>query len=589
MSSVRKRPVDLPSLRTPRLQILVTGVVDQSLVGQTLRNSCAPTRDTGSGCLGRLEARGAYLLPNVIERLTWVLLCWPQIDELLLEDENAGGLIARVRRVGTTSSQVAVRAYRWRDMWVEGDAGLLDMPDNGNGVADFPPGRESRVGGMLSPNEAAVASRERIKLVIQRCAGRGVARLAHRCYQWLGEHLRQVSQAAPCPADAATEALAGGSDAPHTADAVLLMVPRLAPGGAEKNIMELAVRLAAFGRRVHMMTTFGSRNAWAGAVRDAGIELLHLPDFLPANCWLSYLAAFVRSRGIGLLHVMNSHWTYQALPHIRAACPGLRVVTQLHAEGEPGVMDYPTMAAQQDAWVDCHTVISEHLARHMKTLLGANHANIDVIRTGIDVDAEGAIPTAGTSTWRLRTGVPAQVPVVVFVGRFSELKRPLLFVDIAERVLRHWPDALFVMKGEGPLERQVRQRLAGNPLLAGKVRVEDATGPVAELMAAADMLVLPSRMEGIAYVSYEAMAHGLPQVYADVGGQSELLDEATGVAVALGGDEIGKYADAILGLLRQPDRRRSMGEAARVRIRDWPSADDSAAAYHRLYTRLLGG
>ena len=63
--------------------------------------------------------------------------------------------------------------------------------------------------------------------------------------------------------------------------------------------------------------------------------------------------------------VMNSHWAYEQLPAIANDFPDLKVVTQLHAEGEAGTQDYPALAARFDRFVTCHSVISEHLSRHL--------------------------------------------------------------------------------------------------------------------------------------------------------------------------------------------------------------------------------
>jgi hypothetical protein len=95
---------------------------------------------------------------------------------------------------------------------------------------------------------------------------------------------------------------------------------------------------------------------------------------------------------------------------------------------------------------------------------------------------------------------------------------------------------------------------------------------VRELMAAADILLLPSQREGIALVLYEAMATGVVPVAAQVGGHAELVNPSCGILIAHGPHEQEQYVAALRELIEQPDQRRSMGTAARIRISESFSA-----------------
>jgi len=583
-----------------RLRIQADGAPADSVADQTLNNNWEAGRHAEAELLGRLECRGLRLKNAVLERVTWALLCWPTIEELLLFDLRSGGVVARLSRNLCRPKGSRREIYVWRDQWIEGQADLLPTSGNVDKVADFPPGgvqasgivgrlkRWSGFKDLLDTGAAGVARRERIKLRAQRVIGVRLARLVQNGYQWSTHRLRQTRKAVRCPAKEYLSHLTEMYKPYHDNEvAVLIMVPRLDPGGAEKNIIELALRLSELGPRVHMMTTIASQNAWAEKLRGTKVELFHLPDFLPANCWFDFVRTFVSVRAVSHLHIMNSHWAYEYLPELKVRFPALTVITHLHAEGEPGTLDFPTLGARYDASIDVHCVISEHLMAYMRDRLRVRRQKIRVIRTGLESIEEVRGAGSGDS-WRARHGVSSDTPIVIFVGRFSELKRPLLFVEIAVGVLQHCPDACFVLKGQGPLEYAIRQRLKATPSsVSHHVLIEDPTDPVADLMDAADLLVLPSLMEGIAYVSYEAMAQGLPQVYADVGGQSELLTPETGIAVNAGPEELAAYVDAVLMLIRDPVRRRSMGVAARSRIEEWPTAGDTAASFMKVYEEAL--
>ncbi len=580
------------------IRVLVEGLDDHDLAGQTLNNlwragECAPDE-----LLGRLEGFVPRLDRNALEKLTWGVLCWPDLEEVYLQDEVAGVVVARFTRTTSQAKKRSQAPRIWRDAWIEGGvdcAAAAPAP-----VLPFPPphtaggdpgsllGRIMWQMPFFDTNAESVARRERLKHRLQRVLGKRATNLVQRAYQRIGEQVRHIRRSAPCILDHSLPVLSGLYRVPVSlrgAPTVLMMVPRLDPGGAEKNIIELATCLSAQGARVVMLTTIAAENSWRVRLRDAPIELFDLPGFLAPCCWYSFFRSIVLTRGITHLHVMNSHWTYEQLPAIANDFPELKVVTQLHAEGEPGTQDFPALAARFDRFVTCHSVISEHLSRYLSRQLGVKADRVRVIRTGID-EEELRTAMAPKTDWRAQNNLPKSRSLVAFVGRFSELKRPEFFLDIAEQVLRRRPDTFFVLKGQGPLEQVVRRRLASNGVLRASVMIEDATAPVAPLMASADLLLLPSRMEGIAYVSYEAMAMGLPQVYTNVGGLSELMGVDAGIPIAHDPQELHAYVDAVTALLEDESRRRLMGAKAREIITAWPTANDTASAYLQLYAEV---
>jgi len=89
---------------------------------------------------------------------------------------------------------------------------------------------------------------------------------------------------------------------------------------------------------------------------------------------------------------------------------------------------------------------------------------------------------------------------------------------------------------------------------------------VRELLAASDLLLLPSQREGIALTLYEALAAGVVPVAADVGGQRELVTPECGVLIPHGPDEPAQYVEALRRLIADPALRARMAEAGRARV-----------------------
>jgi glycosyltransferase involved in cell wall biosynthesis len=136
--------------------------------------------------------------------------------------------------------------------------------------------------------------------------------------------------------------------------------------------------------------------------------------------------------------------------------------------------------------------------------------------------------------------------------------------DILLRALPALPDARLVLAGDGP-ERAALMRLAGALGVGGRVVFAGWRQDIAALLAAADVLVCPSRCEPLGNVILEAWSAARPVVAAAVEGPSELI--ADGVDGALFPSENpDALARVLAALLAAPERARAMAAAGRQRF-----------------------
>ena len=154
-------------------------------------------------------------------------------------------------------------------------------------------------------------------------------------------------------------------------------------------------------------------------------------------------------------------------------------------------------------------------------------------------------------------------PLVVFVGRLVDHKDLPTLLRAASRLSAITPRPMIVLAGDGPLRGEL-DRSIGERGLSEFVVLLGERADAATLIAAGDMLVLPSLREGLSNVILEAMIAGKPVIASRAGGNVELIDHGIdGVLFDIGDD--AALADAIKQLTREPDLRNRFGRAAQVK------------------------
>lgn len=346
---------------------------------------------------------------------------------------------------------------------------------------------------------------------------------------------------------------------------VLMLAPWVEVGGADRFTIDLAAGLRARGRRVSVCLSRPSANLWLNELRRAADEVFNLPAFLAPADYPRFLRYLIESRGITTVLVHNDLFAYRLLPFLRAWCPNVTILDFLHIEQEHYHGGVPRAALEYDSVIDLHVTSSHHLRQWMVER-SADPARVEVCSINVDAQHWQPDPIARERV-RAELGVRSDEPVIAFIGRLVPQKRPRLAAEIARALAeRDVPGTLLVV-GDGPdmgwMRRFVRQhRLERRVRLLGSA----SSARVREMMAASDLLLLPSAKEGIAFVLFEAMAMGLVPVAADVGGQRELVTPDCGVLVPLEGDQVAQYVEAIRCLIADPQRRAAMAEAARARV-----------------------
>lgn len=200
-----------------------------------------------------------------------------------------------------------------------------------------------------------------------------------------------------------------------------------------------------------------------------------------------------------------------------------------------------------------------------------------VIPNGIDTDR--IQPTADKAALRKQLGL-STAPLAVCVGRLAEQKGQDLLLEAWQDVLQTHPGAHLTMVGDGPLAESLQNSASGRH---HSVQWLGNRSNAVEYMAAADVVVVPSRAEGMALVPLEAMASGASVVAFDSGGIKQSVGEAGAVLPI--GDTSGLSA-AIITRFDDPELTRLEGNAGRARAVDHFDHRRSASAVADLTIEL---
>jgi glycosyltransferase involved in cell wall biosynthesis len=285
----------------------------------------------------------------------------------------------------------------------------------------------------------------------------------------------------------------------------------------------------------------------ARALEQDGIT----PLFLGAGRWNPLVAfkvaAILRDRGCRVVHASGVKSTLIARIASRMSPAGLLVHIHDMNYPDPIRLLHRVFARPTDFGI-CVSHAVEDVARNGYYVAPDR---VRVVHNAISLDRFGNVSADARDRIRQSIGIPAQSPVLVMVGRFYPVKGHLDMVRMMALIVARCPDAILVFAGDGP-DRPACERLAAELGIARSLRFLGHRDDIPEIIAAADLSVLPSHTEGLPIAGIEALAVGRPVVAFDVGGMAEAIEhERSGLIVKAADKEA--FVDAVLSLVRNRD------------------------------------
>ena len=363
-------------------------------------------------------------------------------------------------------------------------------------------------------------------------------------------------------------------------------------GGSGAVATELGIQLADRGHEVHFisyaqpfrLTTFHDRLFY----HEVDIHTYPLFEYPPYSLSLAVeIHAVALKQNLDLLHA------HYAIPHATAAWTAkemlryegrdLPIATTLHGTDitlvgqDPAFWSITKFSVERSDGV---TAVSSFLRDETMRAFNNPRCDIEVIPNFVDP----AVYDRSQYECHRSTLAPKGEKIVMHISNFRKVKRIEDVVRVYARIRERIPTRL-VLVGDGP-ERSTAVEVAEELGVSDDVCFLGKLETVAELLACADLLLLPSEQESFGLVALEAMSSGTPVIGTEGSGISEVVEHRrTGFLHPVG--DVEAMAASGTQLLEDGGLWRQFAEASRARAVDTFSVERVVPLYEAFYERTI--
>jgi glycosyltransferase involved in cell wall biosynthesis len=364
---------------------------------------------------------------------------------------------------------------------------------------------------------------------------------------------------------------------------IAMMLESDGPGGAEMMVLRLSDELR---RRGHFILPVGPAHGvgWLGEqFRRAGFtpEAFRLRRPVDPGCVRGLIRLFHQYR----IDTVHSHEFTMAvygaaasqilgLPHVVTMHGGLTVCNALRRR----------VALRWAMRSSHHTVMVSNATRHQFAHdLGVDEGRLTVVPNGVPVQPGDATRV------RREFGISEHDCVLLAVGNLETHKGHRVLLEALNLLERRDPKArwkLVIAGGRGGAQHQPLLNYLDETGLKDRVRIVLNRNDIADLLALADVFVMPSLWEGLPMALLEAMLAGKAIVASATAGIPEAItDGQDGLLVPPG--NVVSLSDALRCLIGNPERRSEFGAAAFLRAQENFTVQAMAERYERIYLRAF--
>ncbi|MGV9234398.1 glycosyltransferase family 4 protein [Streptomyces nigra] len=345
--------------------------------------------------------------------------------------------------------------------------------------------------------------------------------------------------------------------------------------GSSAHVRSLSSGLVARGVRVTVCAPLEADHLYD--FKGAGAEHVHVP----------------RSSDPASVAALRAACADADLVHAHGLHASFRSVLALSGRRTPLVVTWHDRAHAEGARAHLVRLLERRVVRNASVVLGTTSALVDRARRTGARDARLAAvalprprrtpehddPDRITGKARAELGATGR-PLLIAVGALERHRGYDVLLDAARAWRALDPAPLVVIAGEGPLRAELQRRIEDEAL---PVRLIGRRDDVTDLLAAADVALLPSRWEARSVLAQEALHARVPLVATETGGVPELVGDAAELVPY--GDSAA-LADTVVRLLGDPARRDLLRERGVRQAATWPTEDETVAQVLSVYDEL---
>ena len=344
---------------------------------------------------------------------------------------------------------------------------------------------------------------------------------------------------------------------------MLFVTGSLVHGGAERQTITLANRMAERGHECHAAYVKNDPSQLERLTGAASVECLHARRYLDLQALARLSQIFVERRPSVILAANTYALLYASLARARARS-GAPLVATFHTTRPASAKEWLQLLYYRPFFwrADCLVFVCE-AQRHYWNLRHLRARRDEVIHNGVDLEHWRARPDAERAMMRRVLACGPEDFVIGMCAVLRPEKNPLQLVDAVARLRAQGVPARALLIGDGPERPRVEAR-AHALGVAADVLVTGLQQDVRPLLAACDAVALCSRSEALSLAALEAMALARPVVHPAVGGGPEMIRPGREGFLFPVGDTAALVER--LAALADPAARGRMGAAARETV-----------------------
>ena len=322
---------------------------------------------------------------------------------------------------------------------------------------------------------------------------------------------------------------------------ILMFFPWLITGGADIFNLNLIKGLDKNKYNIIILLTEPNKNVLRQEFEKYAI-VYDLTSFINQKYWLAFVNYIIEKENINLIFNSNSKFGYYILPYIKGKNNNIPIIDYIHMEewyNRNG--GYARYSSMQESVIDKTLVCNNNTKNVLVKKFKRKEEEIKTIYVGVDEDKFKPDKYDKVSLLK-KYKLDENKHIISYICRISEQKRPMLLLEIVNKLKDIRKDFKVLVVGEGNLLPKMKNKakeLKLEEYICFLGNIEDTE----EIYAISDLTINCSLKEGLALTSYESLSMGVPVVSSDVGGQSELIDENTGALIKCMQDEKDIYLE----------------------------------------------